>query len=310
MQCLPGNEIKAIITNSGEANAATGEEGEKTNFQMAQALANVLECSPQQILTASTGIIGKPLSIDKIIDSIPQLVKKSKNIAENFATAILTTDLVSKIAFAEIELSTGKVCITGVCKGSGMIHPNMATMLAYFMTDVIIDRDEAQTMLQQVCDNSFNIISVDGETSPNDCVFMMANGMSGVSLERQVDKEIFYRTLLQLANTLAKSIVRDGEGASKLIEVHVSGAETLLQARALAKSLITSPLVKTAIYGESPNWGRIISRIGNEGITETMINSCDIIIQGVTVFSHGKATDPETLSQLISKLNQDDHYWY
>jgi glutamate N-acetyltransferase/amino-acid N-acetyltransferase len=210
---LPSNEIKAIITNSGEANAATGMDGVQNNLKMAASLANVLDCKTEQVLTASTGVIGKPLSIKKITDAIPALVKKTTDIAENFATAILTTDLVPKTVYKDVQLSTGNVCITGICKGSGMIHPNMATMLGYLLTDVKINADYAKSLLKKVCDKSFNMISVDGETSTNDGVFLMANGMSGITLANSSDQSIFYNALLEIAITLAKSIARDGEGA-------------------------------------------------------------------------------------------------
>jgi glutamate N-acetyltransferase/amino-acid N-acetyltransferase len=304
-QLLPSSTIKAIITNSGEANAATGFNGIQNNLNMATCLADVLHCNPKQILTASTGVIGKHLSIKKITDAILALVKKTTDIAENFATAILTTNLVPKTVFKDLQLSTGKVCITGICKGSGMIHPNMATMLGYLLTDVQMNTDEAQGLLKKVCDKTFNMISVDGETSTNDCVFLMANGMSGIPLANSADQSIFYDALLQVATTLAKSIARDGEGASKLIEANVSGAESQKQAQNISKSIITSPLIKTAIYGESPNWGRIIARIGNELSSSAMLSTCVISIQGITLFSHGAPIENVDMSALKILLTQD-----
>ncbi|MGQ3887571.1 bifunctional glutamate N-acetyltransferase/amino-acid acetyltransferase ArgJ [Legionella sp. CNM-1927-20] len=301
-QCLPADNIKAIITNSGEANAATGDEGVIHNFVMAETLAKNLNCYPNQVLTASTGVIGKPLSIEKITQAIPTLVHKTTDIAENFATAILTTDLVPKTVYKDVELSEGTIRITGICKGSGMIHPNMATMLGYLLTDAKLAISEAQNWLRQVCDQSFNMISVDGETSTNDCVFLMANGNSHVSIDSTYDKTIFYQALLEIATTLAKSIARDGEGASKLIEAKVSGAATETQAKAVAKAIITSPLIKTAIYGQSPNWGRILARIGNEAITEKMLNQCEISIQGITLFAQGRPnTHLMALKELLAK---------
>jgi glutamate N-acetyltransferase/amino-acid N-acetyltransferase len=302
--CLPSNNIKALITNSGEANAATGLEGVKTNLAMASSLAEILQCRPLQILTASTGVIGKPLSIEKITKAIPTLVSKTTDIAENFATAILTTDLVPKSVYKDVKLSAGTVRITGICKGSGMIHPNMATMLGYLLTDLQISADDAQSMLKQVVDKSFNMISVDGETSTNDSVFLLANGMSGIALMNEADQRVFYHALLEVAITLAKAIARDGEGASKLIEARVSGAETQLQAQAIAKSIITSPLIKTAIYGESPNWGRIIARIGNEALSERMLETCVISIQGLILFAKGAPVenlDPVALKIQLKK---------
>ena len=304
-QLLPAHNIKAIITNSGEANAASGPEGEMTNLAMASCLAQHLQCQPEQVLTASTGVIGKPLSIKKITDAIPALVTKTTNIAENFATAILTTDLVPKAVYKTVQLSNGSICITGICKGSGMIHPNMATMLGYLLTDADINMGDAQNLLKKVCDKSFNMISVDGDTSTNDCVFLMANGASGIGLVNDSDKAIFYDALLQVSITLAKSIARDGEGATKLIEASVDGAETEEQAQLVAKAIITSPLIKTAIHAASPNWGRIVTRIGAQNISESMFQSCVVSIQGILVFAQGAPVADLDLSSLKSHLAQD-----
>lgn len=304
-ELLPSNSIKAIITNSGEANAATGMLGIQNNLEMATQLAHLLDCDSNQILTASTGVIGKTLSINKITDALPMLLKKTTDIAENFATAILTTDLVPKTVYKDVHLSTGTVCITGICKGSGMIHPNMATMLGYLLTDVHIDSDMAQGLLKKVCDQTFNMISVDGETSTNDCVFLMANGMSGLSLSSVDDQMIFYKALLDVSKALAKSIARDGEGASKLIEATVDGAQSMQQAKDIAKSMITSPLIKTAIYGESPNWGRIIARIGSQNILAHMMNSCSISIQGFKLFEEGAPIENVDILELKTMLGKD-----
>lgn len=283
----PSSRIKAIITNSGEANAGTGMEGIHHNQMMVNALAEHLQCESEQILTASTGVIGKVLSVDKIVKAMPALINNLHHTAENFAAAILTTDLVPKCVYKKIQLSTGAVSITGICKGSGMIHPNMATMLGYFLTDAQLSLGMAEKLLKNSCEHSFNQISVDGETSTNDTVFLMANGMSNVSIHTENDYQIFAEALMELAILLAKSIVRDGEGATKLIEIAVSGASSQIEAQQIAKSLITSPLVKTAIAGQSPNWGRILARIGQTIQQEQMLMECDIVIQNITVFSNG-----------------------
>ena len=300
---LPANNIKVIITNSGEANAATGLQGIKNNQKMVEAVAKALTCNKNQILTASTGVIGKHLSVEKIVAAIPSLTKSVSNIAEKFATSILTTDLVPKTACKEIQLSEGKVSITGICKGSGMIHPNMATMLGYLLTDAQLTIQQSETLLKAVCNQSFNMVSVDGETSTNDSVFMLSNGASGVKIKNGKDMKIFYDALLEICITLAKSIARDGEGASKLIQITVSGVKNGAQAKKLARSLSVSPLIKTAIYGESPNWGRILARIGSERISEKMLNQCDIFIQGIKVFSKGA---PSIIAEDIeNKLKED-----
>jgi len=303
-QILPSTQVRAVITNSGEANAATGQQGIEDNDQMAACFAAALGCQPEQVLTASTGVIGVPLSIDKIMQGIPLLVNNMTHLAEKFAVAILTTDLVPKTVYKKIQLSHGEVCITGICKGSGMIHPNMATMLGYLMSDVEMSVEDSQQMLKAVCDDSFNMISVDGETSTNDCVLMLSNGLSGVSLVSAADKACFYEALLEVAITLAKSIVRDGEGASKFIQATVDGAGSVLQAKRLAKSLVTSVLIKTALYGESPNWGRILARIGMEGVSASLLKTCEIALQGMTLYAQGKpitSFDKETLMKQLKK---------
>lgn len=285
---LPRTNIKAIITNSGQANAATGEQGIIDNDTMVNCVAATINCLPNQVLTASTGVIGAPLAIDKITAAIPKLVKNTSTIAEKFALAILTTDLVPKTVSKEVNLSAGKINITGICKGSGMIHPNMATMLGYLLTDAIIHTDQAKELLHAAVNKSFNMISVDGETSTNDCVFLLANGASGVHVTTKQDIELLQHALTEVSMTLAKSIVRDGEGATKLIEVHIKGAPDNIMATKLARNITVSPLIKTAIHGESPNWGRIIAKLGSEKIPQTLLDRCSILFQQHTVYSKSK----------------------
>jgi glutamate N-acetyltransferase / amino-acid N-acetyltransferase len=302
---LPAANIKALVTNSGQANALTGELGIINNKKMADALAKELACDGEQVLTASTGVIGEQMSIYKITKAMPALVKSVSSISENFAVAILTTDLVPKTVKKEVELSNGTVTITGICKGSGMIHPNMATMLGYFLTDASLTIEQSQAMLKKSCDKSFNMISVDGDSSTNDCVFMMSNGMSDVTLDNESDISIFYAAIDEMAIVLAKSIARDGEGASKLIEVNVSGISDELFAKKIARSITTSPLIKTAIYGESPNWGRILGKIGSEAGSNNKINHCNVSIQGITVFAKDLVANNNSLEELSAKMKND-----
>ncbi len=288
---LPSTEIRAIITNSGQANAATGTLGDHNNLQMAEAAAQSLHCMPHQVLTASTGVIGKHLEIEKIKSAMPELVERRVDNAEAFALAILTTDLVPKSASIDIALTSGVVKITGICKGSGMIHPNMATMLGYVLTDAVLTKERAQSLLSTTTDKSFNMISVDGDSSTNDCVFMMANGQSGCGIETPEDQQKFESALLTIMQTLAKSIARDGEGATKLIEVHLKGSPTLELARKAARGVTLSPLVKTAIHGEDPNWGRIVARLGGEGVPADSIAKMELRIQGTLVFKNGTVVE-------------------
>ena len=287
LQHLPSSRARAIITNSGQANAATGQQGEQDNAAMAQALAQALACDSTQVLTASTGVIGQPLAIDKIQAAVPELVANACNTADRFALAILTTDLVPKGCSQQVQLSQGTVTLSGLCKGSGMIHPNMATMLGYLLSDVVLTVEQAQTLLRNSVDCSFNMISVDGESSTNDCVFLMANGASGVAPQTEQDWQRLTQAFAAVSIHLAQSIAKDGEGATKLLEVQVQGAPELSLARQWARGLITSPLIKTAVYGESMNWGRVIARMGMQSIEADWLDNCDIEFQGVRVYSQG-----------------------
>ncbi|MBX3017051.1 MAG: bifunctional glutamate N-acetyltransferase/amino-acid acetyltransferase ArgJ [Bdellovibrionaceae bacterium] len=284
---LPGKGIRAILTNSGQANAATGEQGVKDNLAMVEACAAALQVQPNEVLVASTGVIGKPLEMDKIIPGMPELAARLTDVTENFALAILTTDLVPKSMTTMVALSTGVVRLTGIAKGSGMIHPNMATMLGYLLTDAQIEPGMCHLMLKEVVDESFNMISVDGDTSTNDCVFMMANGASGISLAQQKDIQTFRKALLEVAQFLAQSIAADGEGATKLVEVEVRGLPDVELARVAARAVTTSPLVKTAIHGEDPNWGRILAKLGTAGIPANAFREMNLSIQGKEIFKNG-----------------------
>ena len=288
MGLLPSKSVRAIVTNSGQANAATGPEGRENNWRMALSIAKSIGCLPHQVLTASTGVIGKQLEIEKLESSSGQLVEHASDYAENFALSILTTDLVPKTVTTEVELSGGTIRITGVCKGSGMIHPNMATMLGYLLTDAEIDMSVAQDLVKKASDISFNMISVDGDTSTNDCVFMMANGASGVKLKSDDDYIKFREALFGVSKLLAQAIARDGEGANKLIEVNLNGAPDELLARKAARGITISPLIKTAIHGEDPNWGRILARLGAEGIPSHCLEKMTLSIQGNKLFVDGK----------------------
>jgi glutamate N-acetyltransferase / amino-acid N-acetyltransferase len=287
MSLLPSKHIKAIVTNSGQANAATGTLGRENNFKMAAAVSKQLGCLSHQVLTASTGVIGKQLEIEKLEASVPELCERLTDFAEPFSLAILTTDLVPKTVSTEVKLSTGVVRITGICKGSGMIHPNMATMLGYLLTDAAIDLPVAQTLLKNANEESFNMISVDGDTSTNDCVFFLANGASGVELKTDADYTAFKDAFSEVSKLLAKSIARDGEGAQKLIEVELSGASDFKLAQKAARGITISPLIKTAIHGEDPNWGRILARLGAEGIPAEQLEKMDLTLQGFKVFENG-----------------------
>jgi glutamate N-acetyltransferase / amino-acid N-acetyltransferase len=285
---LPAENIRAILTNSGQANAATGAEGMEKNLMMVSAAAKALGCSQNQVLVASTGKIGEQLDTEKILPAMDELVDRANNCAESFATAILTTDLVPKTVSAVVNLSGGSIRITGIGKGSGMIHPNMATMLGYILTDVELTKDHAQALIKKTADVSFNMISVDGDTSTNDCCFIMANGASGVKIHNEKDLQKFESVVEDIAIFLAKSIAADGEGASKLIEVVIKGSDDLAVAKNAARGVTLSPLVKTAVHGEDPNWGRILARLGAEGIPAAQLNKMTLKLQGILIFEKGQ----------------------
>jgi len=299
---INSEKIKAIIVNSGNANAASGNEGYAAAVKCVEELATQLNCLPTEILMASTGIIGVPLQADKIIKSIPELVEglSDKN-AEKTAQAILTTDTFAKEAVCEIELSNGKIRIGGIAKGSGMIMPDMATMLAFITTDAEIDRHALQDMLKKAVDKSFNKITVDSDTSTNDSVIILANGASNVSLTED-DKLIFYDALESVCIDLAKMIVRDGEGATKFVTVIAEGCKTGNDADKIARSIANSPLVKTALYGCNPNWGRVVAAAGKSGISFDQ-NKVDVYFNDVLTVENGlKAdTDLEILKKEFKK---------
>lgn len=300
---LPARDVAAIITNSGQANAATGAEGIARNRQMAEAAAKALGCRTAQVLTASTGVIGVQMEIEKITAATPEMVERANETAEAFALAILTTDLVPKTVTTEVELSKGRVRVTGISKGSGMIHPNMATMLGYILSDAELRPDVAHTLLKEATDLSFNMISVDGDSSTNDCVFLMANGASGVALANDSDYAKFKAALRDVAVFLAKAIARDGEGATKLVEAAITRAPDQTLARKAARGITLSPLIKSAIHGEDPNWGRILARLGAEGVPAAALDRMTLKIQGVVVFTAGAPAifDREEARRLLKR---------
>ena len=258
----------AILTNAGNANAFTGERGRDTVHQTSAALAGALGISADQILLASTGVIGEPLETAKLSAYFPQLVANQGASWEQAARAILTTDTFPKGAHITCDIDGVSVNICGIAKGSGMIAPNMATMLGYIATDATMPADVLQTLLTTATDHSFNAITVDSDTSTNDTVFLIATGRANTPMITSADDPKlagFRDALKQLMVDLATQIVRDGEGASKFITITVSGGDSDHQARHIGLAIANSPLVKTAIAGEDANWGRIVMAVGKSG---------------------------------------------
>nr|WP_132767919.1 bifunctional ornithine acetyltransferase/N-acetylglutamate synthase [Tepidibacillus fermentans] len=307
--------LQAVVVNSGNANAFTAEQGLWDAYEMRDAVAKTFNLSPMNVAVSSTGVIGERLPIERITAGIAKLPESlSSDNGWDFGEAILTTDTFVKSIAIEISVEGKKVIIGGTAKGSGMIHPNMATMLAFITTDANIHPDVLQKLLRDVTDQSFNMITVDGDTSTNDMVLTMANGLAENTPldEYHPDWEVFYQGFTYVAKQLAKWIAKDGEGATKLVSVEVHGATSPMMAKAIAKKIVGSNLVKTAIYGADGNWGRIIMAIGNSGY-QVDPQLIDITIGPITVLKHGLKTFyseekvSEALSQDEVKIHVDLH---
>jgi glutamate N-acetyltransferase/amino-acid N-acetyltransferase len=265
-----GGFIRAVVVNAGNANCGTGAEGDAACREVCAEAANTLGCKPEEIFPSSTGIIGVPLPAEKITAALPQLLRAAttdQSAAEAFAGAIMTTDTRAKIASAVLTLAGHEVRLLGMAKGAGMIHPKLtphATMLVYIFTDLAATPETLRSLLWTSADASFNNISIDGDTSTNDTVLLAATGASGADWATLSDSEQaqFQEALAGICLLLAKQIVRDGEGVRHVIEIDVTGARDVNEARTIAKALAHSPLVKTAWAGEDPNWGRLIAAIG------------------------------------------------
>ena len=297
---------QAVICNSGIANACTGEEGYGYCKETADAAAKILNISPDSVLVASTGVIGMQVPIEKIKNGVKMMapvLSGEISAGTDAAKAIMTTDTVHKEVAVEIEIGGKTVTIGGMCKGSGMIHPNMCTMLGFVTTDISISKELLMEALKEDVKDTYNMISVDGDTSTNDTVLLLANGMAGNEeiTEKNQDYETFKKALNYVNTTLSKKIAGDGEGATALFEVKVIGAATKEEAVILSKSVVTSSLTKAAIYGHDANWGRILCALGYSGVSfdpekvdlyfESRAGKIKIIENGVsTGYSEEEAT--------------------
>jgi len=258
---------QAIIANSGNANCCTGEQGIRDAETTAGLAASELGISKDLVLVASTGVIGEPLPMKKIESAVPNLVGSLQpGGIPDLAKSIMTTDTVPKIVSGQGVVEGKSFIVTGVAKGAGMIRPDLATMLCFVFTDANVASDVLKRALVSATDRSFNRITIDGDTSTNDTVLMMANGLSGAVIENPGHKEIFQKVLDRIFLDLAKQLVRDGEGVTKLVEIIVRGAASDSDARKVADTVAHSPLVKTAFFGEDANWGRIIGAVGRAGV--------------------------------------------
>jgi len=295
---------KAVLVNSGNANACTGEAGYNDALQMQIWCADKLNISPNEVLIASTGVIGQRLPMDTIKNGVDEIVPQLCICGGlNAAEAIMTTDTKVKSYAVNVQLKNGTVTIGGIGKGSGMIMPNMATMLGFLTTDAVIAKPLLYELLFTSVQKSFNKITVDGDTSTNDMVVLLANGASGISIEKDnEDYFSFLEALQSLCVEMAKSIVSDGEGASKLVTVNVKNAKTQVDANLIGKSISNSPLVKTAIYGADANWGRILSAAGQSGAdfepskVSIYFNELPVLLPDYTL-----ALDEEKAAKILSQ---------
>jgi glutamate N-acetyltransferase/amino-acid N-acetyltransferase len=270
MENIKDNEIQAVIVNSGNANACTGVKGYSDAISMAEKTAQILNLKSEDVFVSSTGVIGVPLPIEKILNGIESFEKNidlANDDLVSFAQAIMTTDTFPKINSTQVVIGGKKITITGVAKGSGMIHPNMATMLSFILTDANISKSALNKALKQSVNDSFNLITVDGDTSTNDTVLILANKQAKNEeiTEDSHEYNLFQKALYEVVENLAKKIVMDGEGATKFFEVQVKSAKTKEDAKLISRSIAKSNLVKTAIHGEDANWGRVLAAAGYSG---------------------------------------------
>ncbi len=284
-QHLSRGPLRAIVANSGNANACTGAQGECDALAMASAAAASLGVPTHAVAVASTGVIGVPLPAERIAAAVPR-IELSVGGWDAASRAIMTTDTRPKVAQREVALEGGTIRVGGIAKGAGMIHPNMATLLAFITTDALVDGGELQALLRRAADATFNTISVDGDMSTNDTLLLLANGTSGVSAGVR-DRATFADAVTAVCDELARAIVADGEGVTRVFAVHVKGAATQADASLAARVITTSSLVKTAIHGGDPNWGRILAAAGRSG-ARVDARVASVQVGGIPVYANGE----------------------
>ena len=295
MKKIKSGKGRLIVVNSGNANACTGDQGTRDANNIISHLAKLLGVNSSLIYPCSTGVIGTPMPVERILPSLPALAGDlGRSSFGDVAKAIMTTDTFPKIVTKKIKLGNMTGTLSGICKGAGMIAPNMATMLCFFLTDIAVEQKTLNKALKSSVSKSFNHITIDGDMSTNDTVLMMANGMLGNKplAGKSEDLQTFQKTLDGLAYELAKLVVKDGEGATKLIEVYVKGARNEADATKAAFSIANSSLVKTAIYGNDANWGRIMAAVGYSGVAFRE-EKADIFFNAVKVAKNGLANNKD-----------------
>jgi glutamate N-acetyltransferase/amino-acid N-acetyltransferase len=302
---IRSGKLRGVVVNAGNANACTGPRGERDARRMCQIAAGLIDCDPREILPSSTGIIGHHLPMDHVelgIRGAAANLGNDPEHAHHFADAILTTDLKRKAAAATFKVGAKTVTIAGVCKGSGMIGPRMATMLAYLTTDAAIAAPLLRKLMAAATESSFNAVTVDDHTSTNDTACILASGLSGARIDSALAAARFAAALDEVCRSLAYQIAADGEGATRVITISVRQARTCAAARTIARAIANSPLVKCAMHGHDPNWGRIVSAAGMAGAPFDP-DKCILTLQGTTVFRAGQPLkfDPAKLSAALKR---------
>jgi glutamate N-acetyltransferase/amino-acid N-acetyltransferase len=277
------NNVRALVVNTGNANAGTGKDGLDRALAVCTSLSKSLKCKPQQILPFSTGVIMEPLPVERIVAGVSASTADLRE--DNWfgaAEAIMTTDTVPKAYSRRVRLSGGEAVVTGIAKGSGMIRPDMATMLAFVATDAKVVQKALQAMVKRVADKSFNRVTVDGDTSTNDSFMLIASG-AGVEAKGEKDRKVLERAILEISQSLAQAIIRDGEGATKFVTVTVDKGRNEVECRKVAYAIAHSPLVKTAFFASDPNLGRILAAVGYAGIKDLDTDRVDLFLDYILV---------------------------
>jgi glutamate N-acetyltransferase/amino-acid N-acetyltransferase len=304
---IKSGRARAIIANAGNANACTGKTGFNDARRTAELVADKLGIGADEVLVASTGVIGQPLDVDRIAEALPALVKRlSPDGIPTAAKAILTTDSFAKISHFEGHAGGRSYRILGVAKGAGMIMPNMATMLCFIVSDIRMDSNDLNGALSSSVETTFNRITVDGDTSTNDTVLVMANGMAGNTALTEADSKGFARGLKTVMGELAQMIVRDGEGATKVIHMEIKGAHSASDALKAARTVGNSSLVKTACYGQDPNWGRIMAALGRADIVMDE-EKIDIWVNDILIVSAGLGVGQEAEKKAAEIMVQKEY---
>jgi len=302
---VASGRARAILVNAGNANACTGREGIEDVLRSSELVAEPLGLKPQEVLVASTGVIGQRLPIRRIQDSVPQLVGRlSPHGLPDVASAIMTTDTFPKLTLYEGTVSGVRYRISGMAKGAGMIMPDMATMLSFVLTDLRLEAGDLRRMLLRAVERTFNRITVDGDTSTNDTVLILASGMAGNAALTQDDEEAFQQGLTKVLGDLARMVVQDGEGATKVVTVHVRGAASAVDALLAGRTVANSPLVKTAIHGEDPNWGRIMAALGRSGVRMAE-EKVDIWVDDVQIVGAGQGLGTEAEARAAERMQRE-----